>query len=340
MLEISDIYAAKDRIYSARNTENERISQTRLLFSHALSELCGIKIYLKLENEQVMGSFKMRGALNKLLWLKEKNILPKNVCGASAGNAGGGLAWAADLVNIHAHIVVPNYATQTNIKAMKRYNAFVEVIDGTLRDAEIHAKELAEENGWMYISPYNDTEVMAGQGTIMLEILGQNEQNHEIKTVIIPIGGGGLFSGCAIAATNLSPNCSLYGVQARRSPDMYNLLNPETHYHVGETIAGGLAGKIDHQSATLPIVREHCKGIALVEDEDMKDAMLWFKDEHHKIAEPSGAAGIAAILSKKLALRPEDSPIAVLVTGANVDGALFDKICAEHLAKKKSEKQG
>lgn len=337
MLTIADIYAAKNRIYSARNNKNEHISQTRLLFSHALSELCGIKIYLKLENEQVMGSFKMRGALNKLLWLKEKNILPENVCGASAGNAGGGLAWAADLVKIHAHIVVPNYAAQSNIRAMERYNAFVEVVDGSLHDAEIHAKELAEKNGWMYVSPYNDAEVMAGQGTIMLEIL---EQNPEIKTVIIPIGGGGLFSGCAIAATNISPNCGLYGVQARHSPDMYNLLNPETHYYVGKTIAGGLAGKIDHQSATIPIVREHCRGIALVEEENMKEAMIWFMAEHRKIAEPSGAAGIAAILNKKFIPHPEDGPIAILVTGKNVDEDFFDEICAEHLAKKKIGKQG
>ncbi len=330
-LTIADIYAAKDRIYSARNNENECISQTRLLFSHALSELCGIKIYLKLENEQVMGSFKKRGALNKLLWLKEEKILPEKVCGASAGNAGGGLAWAANLVKIHAHIVVPSYATQTNIKAMKRYNSFVEVIKGSLHDAEIRAKELAEKNGWMYISPYNDTEVMAGQGTIMLEIF---EQNPEIKTVIIPIGGGGLFSGCAIVATNLSPNCILYGVQARCNPGMYNLLNPETHYYEGKTIAGGLAVKINGQAITVPIVQEYCKGITLVEEEDMKEAMVWFMTEHHKIAEPSGAAGIAALLSKKLVLRPENGPVAILVTGANVDGAFFDEICADHITKK------
>lgn len=333
MFTIADIYAAQDRIYTARNSDNESVARSRTLFSHALSELCNTRIYLKLENEQIMGSFKVRGALNKLLWLKEQNTLT-DVCAASAGNHGAGVAWAANLVGVRAHIVMPDYAAPTKIKSIKKYCASTELISGELHNAEIRAKEVAQERNWTYISPYNDTEVMAGQGTIMLELF---EQNPNIKNVVIPIGGGGLFSGCAIAARHLNRDLVLYGVQARKSPEMYNLVYSK-NYPIEKTIAGGLAGKIDHASATVPIVRKYCESVALVEEEDMKEAAHWLMTEHHKIAEPSGVAGIAALLSKRLVLQPEDEPVTVLVTGANVDGEFFDEICAEHLTKK--DKQG
>ena len=234
MINLQDILTAEKQIA-------QYIKPTLLIESKFLSNLCSAKVYLKLENEQYTNSFKMRGVINKLLHLSEEQ---KNM--------------GAQKLGFKAKIVVPKPTPKVKIEGIEQYGAELLLCGETYTEAERKAKELARTEGRLYISPYNDEQIIAGHGTIGLEIL---RERPEVDVVVVPVGGGGLISGIAIASKCLKPSIKVLGVQSTATPIMFESLRAGTivipHRHEPRTVAEGLSGSIEKDSITFPVVRKN-----------------------------------------------------------------------------------
>lgn len=314
-LSLGDIYLAQARL-------RPYIESTPLV---PAGDLPGVRasagVYLKLENLQRTRSFKVRGALNKLLALSQE-ARARGVVAASAGNHAQGVAYGARLLGVAALIIMPQGTPQVKIKATRAYGAEVLLEGDSYEEAEARARALAEERGLVYVSPYNDPAVIAGQGTIGLEIIAALP---DVAQVLIPVGGGGLAAGVGLALRRLRPDARLLGVSSRATPAMYNRLKGTSLPQL-PTLAEGLAGEIELGAITVDLARQFLDDIVLVEEADLAAAMVWMLREHGWVIEGSAAAGIAALLSGQV--QAEGLTVAI-VTGGNVDfERLHQVICA------------
>jgi len=290
------------------------------------SELAEGNVFLKLENEQITHSFKVRGVINKLLSLSAEEKA-KGVVTASAGNHGQAVAYGAQKLGFQAKIVVPIHAPQVKVNGIKQFGAELVLYGETYDEAEKKAKQLASQEGRLYISPYNDERIVAGHGTIGLEIL---KELPTVDVVIVPVGGGGLIGGIAIAIKTLKPTAKVIGVQSTASPVMYESLKVgkivPPHRHERYTIAEGLVGAVERGSITFSIAQQYVDEVTLVREESLRRAvyLLWKNEKH--VVEGSGAAGIGLILENKDAFLGKT--VAVVISGGNIDPYLFDGIVA------------
>jgi threonine dehydratase len=284
-------------------------------------------VFLKLENLQITSSFKPRGAFNKLLHLsaEEKD---KGIITASAGNHGQAVAFAAQKLCYIARIVVPETTPKIKIDGIKKYGADLVLFGDTYDDAEQKAKELARKDGCAYISPYDDELIIAGHGTIGLEII---EALPNADTVLVPVGGGGLISGICIAIKSVKPNVQVIGVQSEASPVMYESLKAGkiVHARKTETIAEGLSGGIEEGSITFKIAQECVDKLLLVREETIRRAVYVLWSYEKQVTEGSGAAAIAPIMENKSLFAGKT--VVAVITGGNIDATFFQSILtSEH----------
>ena len=289
---------------------------TPCLESDWLSECAGRPVYVKWESLQRTGSFKLRGALNKLLLLKERGV--PRVLAISAGNHGLGVAYAARQLGLHATVVVPEGAAENKVAAIVRQGAELVVRGRNYDEAELAARALAAERGEAFVSPYNDLELIAGQATVALELLEQ----VRCEVLLVPAGGGGLLSGALTVAQALAPEVQVFGAQPAHAPALHAALHAGHRVVVEEapTLADGLAGNLEEGSVTLPIVLGRAREIFLVSEHGIARAIRGFAEHDHQIVEGSGAVGAAALLEQKgKAPLPGQGPVGLLVTGRNID---------------------
>lgn len=282
-----------------------------------------LDLYLKLENRQKTGSFKLRGASNKVLSLTDWEIAG-GVVTCSAGNHGQGVALASKLCSTQCTVFVPEHAAQVKIDAMKKLDAKVVIINGGYVEAEKAAIHYSSETKKTFISPYNDGQVIAGQGTIALEII-ENFSNFEmVKTLLIPTGGGGLICGIGAVINERRDRPCLIGVQSDASAFAYQLLLTGNQAGVIErdSIAEGLAGEIDHESITIPLMKKYVDEVILVSEEEIRLAIRYAWKTYGEIIEGSAAVGLAARLAGKI----QSHPALTVITGGNIQPALFNSI--------------
>lgn len=289
-----DIAAAYERL-------RPLVRRTPVELSPALSAHTGGEIWLKCEFIQETGSFKLRGALNRLLTLGDE-AQGRGVVTASAGNHGLGVAEAASRLGVRATVVVPTTASPAKVHGLERYQARgVDLIaTGTDYDAaEAYGIALARESGRVFISPYNDPWVISGGGTVAMEAL---EDVPRADALIVPVGGGGLIAGMGTWAKHAQPGVRVIGVQPMASPSLHAALLAGTlvTVRVGNTLADGLAGNIEAGSITFPLAQAVVDEVALVGEEQIAHAMRWLLAEHHLLVEGSAATGLAALLGGQL----------------------------------------
>ena len=293
------------------------IKQTPLTYDDSLG------VYIKWENQQSTGSFKIRGASNKILslqdWERDNGIIT-----CSAGNHGQGCAYVSKKLNIFCEVFASNHAVQVKVDAMKNLGASVHLVDGDYFAAERLAIHQAELTGKTFISPYNDVQVIAGQGTLGLELLEQTGQMNQIKSILVPIGGGGLLSGIGVSLKAVKHKPKLIGVQSEASSYMYSIYYKGTQSGVVEvdSLADGLSGEVDHQSVTIPLVDKYADEIRLVTEDDIKEAIRYAWQKHHQVIEGSGAVSLAAVLKQS----PVGSPSLVIITGGNIQPEIHREI--------------
>ena len=309
-----------DRVYKASRVLKDVVRETDMILAPNIRK--GTNIYLKTENLQVTGSFKVRGSYFKISQLSEEER-KKGVIACSAGNHAQGVALAATRSGIKSIICLPDGAPISKVEATKRYGAEVCMVKGVYDDAYKKAIELRDENGYCFIHPFDDPDVIAGQGTIGLEIM---EQLPNVDAVIVPIGGGGLISGVAYTIKQINPNCKVYGVQAQGAPSMENSINDgqiETLPKV-QTIADGIAVKTPG-NLTYDLVKEYVDGIVTVSDDEIALAILTLLEQQKLIAEGAGAVPVAAVLAGKIP-DIDGKNICCLVSGGNVDVTVLSRV--------------
>ena len=308
-----------DKIYKASHVLRSVIRKTDLI--HAPLVNPDSEIYLKTENLQITGSFKVRGAYYMMSQLTEEEKA-RGVIACSAGNHAQGVALAAAKNHIKSLICLPDGAPISKVEATKSYGAEVCMVDGVYDDAYKKALELKEEKNYTFVHPFDNEDVIAGQGTIGLEIL---EQMPDVEAVIVPIGGGGLISGVAFAIKNLNPNIKVYGVQASGAPSMRNSIRDgkiECLDHVS-TIADGIAVK-EPGEHTFQYVSQYVDEIVTVTDDEISAAILALIERQKLIAEGAGAASVAAAMFNKVPIQGKKT--VCLVSGGNIDVTILSRV--------------
>lgn len=316
-LTLRDVFAAAARIAPWAD-------DTPLEQSAELSAEVGLDLWLKLETAQVTGSFKYRGALNRFLTLPEAGRAG-GVVTCSAGNHALGVARAAALTGAPATIVVPENVSRAKLAGLRRARTDTIVAGATYDEAEAHARQLATTSGRLFVSPYNDATVVAGAGTVALEVLRRLPASG---TLVVPVGGGGLASGVGLVAKTIAPSIRVIGVQAAASPTMHASLRAGRQVVAPErpTVADGLAGNVEAGSITFPLAQRYLDDLLLVTEADIRAAMRAFIDLHHFIVEGAGAVGLAAARAGLLASAPE--PIVLIVSGRNVSSDVLAPLFA------------
>jgi len=322
-VKLSDIEAAREILEGI-------ILPTPTLADGKLSRLIGASAHLKAECLQKGGSFKVRGAYNKIHRLSDKDK-GRGVIAASAGNHAQGVALAAQLHNIKAIIVLPEFAPLTKITATKNYGAEVILYGATFDEAMIRSKDLQQRHGYTHVHAFDDEEIIAGQGTIGLEIARDVPQ---ATVLVVPIGGGGLISGIAIAAKTLLPNVRVIGVQSEMVAPVNQSLKAgkPVAVEVGQTIADGIAVKHPGE-ITLPIIRELIDEVVEVSEEEIADAIFFAVQNNRLVVEGAGAAGLAALLAGKIRLEKDDEVCTVLC-GGNIDPNLLARVLEQVLVRR------
>lgn len=309
-----------DRVYNASRVLNEVIRETDMIYAPNIRK--DANVYLKTENLQVTGSFKVRGSYYKISQLTDEEKA-KGVIACSAGNHAQGVALAATKCGIKSLICLPEGAPISKVEATKKYGAEVCMVKGVYDDAYSKAIELRDEKGYSFIHPFDDPDVIAGQGTIGLEIM---EQLPNADAVIVPIGGGGLIAGVAYTIKQINPNCKVYGVQAAGAPSMEQSIADgkiETLDKV-QTIADGIAVKTPG-NLTYDLVSKYVDGIVTVTDDEIALAILTLLEQHKLIAEGAGAVPVAAVLTGKIP-NIEGKNVCCLVSGGNIDVTILSRV--------------
>ncbi len=308
-----------DNVYKAGYTLKNVVRKTDVIYA---PKLCpGTELYLKTENLQITGSFKVRGAYYKMSKLTEEEKA-RGVVACSAGNHAQGVALAAQKNGIKAVICLPDGAPISKVEATKSYGAEVCLVEGVYDDAYKKALQLRDEMGYTFIHPFNDEDVIAGQGTIALEIA---EQIPELDAVIVPIGGGGLISGVAYTMKMLNPNIKIYGVQATGAPSMAKSVKDgkiETLDYVS-TIADGIAVKCPGD-LTYELCREYVDDIVTVTDDEISAAILALMEKHKLVTEGAGAVAVAAAMFGKVDIAGKKA--VCLLSGGNIDVTILSRV--------------
>lgn len=321
MVELQDIWKARENLAGV-------IHCTNMDLSHTFSQLSGNKVYLKTENLQKTGSFKIRGAYNKISSLSEKER-QKGVIAASAGNHAQGVAFGASKGGIPATIVMPAGAPLSKVIATRGYGATV-ILDGNVYDdAYNRAQKIQEETGAVFVHAFDDPEVIAGQGTIGLEIL---DQLSDVDAILAPVGGGGLISGIAVAVKSLKPSVKIIGVEAAGAECVKvsrekGELCPLTSAH---TIADGIAVKCPG-SLTFDLIQKYVDDLVTVTDEEIASTILLLLERSKLVAEGAGATALAALIYRKSLL--ENKKVAAVVSGGNIDVNFMSRIIEKGLVK-------
>ena len=298
------------------------IRETPLDYSPYFSELTGANVYLKLENLQHTGSFKLRGAFNKLLSLSEEDREAGGVA-ASSGNHGAAIAHAMNKLGVAGTIFVPEQTSPTKVEAIKRAGGDVRFFGTDGLDTELHAREFAEENGMVYLSPYNDPDVIAGQGTCGVEIA---QQLADVDAVFIAVGGGGLISGVGSFLKSVNPSLDVVACQPAASAVMTESVKAGKIVDLPSdpTLSDGTAGGIEADAITFDI----CRGIAdeyvVVSEEQIAEAMRGFIDSHHMLAEGAAGVAIAGLLAS--GDKYKDQNVVVIVCGGNISRETLKKV--------------
>ncbi len=288
------------------------IERTPCARSQTLSAITGAEVILKYENRQFTASFKERGALAKLLSLKASDET-RGVVAASAGNHAQGVAYHASRLGIPATIVMPRFTPNVKVENTQKLGARVILHGEDFDEARIFSEELAREKGWVLIPPYDDDLVIAGQGTVALEMLSDFP---DLDVLIVPVGGGGLISGVALAAKGISPRIRIFGVQTTRFPSMARALEGVPCQCGPATIAEGIAVRQPGRK-TLPIVRRTVDGIFLVEEREIEVAVLLLLEIEKTVVEGAGATGLAALIKEKERFRGQR--VGLILSGGNID---------------------
>ena len=317
-----------DDIRKAQDTIKDIVKRTDILESTKLSLLTNANIYYKCENLQKTGSFKVRGACNKIANLTEEEK-SKGVIASSAGNHAQGVALGAKMNNIEATIVMPSTAPLAKVTATKSYGANV-VLEGLVYDdAYPKAVEIQKETGATFLHPFNDKYVIAGQGTIGLEIFEQ--MNNKVDTILCPIGGGGIIAGIATAAKALNPNVKIVGVQTANIPSMYESMKSGkvTTAFKSTSIADGISVKTVGE-LTFNIAKDLLDEVVLVQEDEIAEAVLFLMENQKVVAEGSGAVTTAAILTGKYKPK-ENENVVLIISGGNIDVNTLNRIVVKGL---------
>lgn len=315
-----------DKIFQASVVLKKIVRSTQIVSTSGIADGC--RLYLKPENLQYTGSFKLRGSGYKIAMLSDEEKA-KGVIACSAGNHAQGVALAASKCKIPSLICLPDSAPISKVEATKSYGAEVCLVNGCYDDAYQKALELKEERGLTFVHPFDDEDVIAGQGTVGLEIINEID---DIDAVIVPIGGGGLISGVAYAIKALKPSIKVYGVQATGAPSMYNAVKDGKMECLDSvsTIADGIAVKQPGEH-TLELVSKYVDDIALVSDDEIASAILALIEKQKMIAEGAGAVSVAAAMFDKLPI--QGKKVVSLVSGGNIDVSILSRVIERGLMK-------
>lgn len=308
-----------DKVYHAAYVLKDVVRKTALIASPKINPDC--KLYLKTENLQVTGSFKVRGAGYKISQLSPEEKA-RGVIACSAGNHAQGVALAAQKYGIKSVICLPDGAPISKVEATKSYGAEVVMVPGVYDDAYKRALELRDEMGYTFVHPFDDDDVIAGQGTIALEIL---DELDDIDAVVVPIGGGGLVSGVAFALKQLKPDIKVYGVQSAGAPSMYNSVKNGKKERLDSvsTIADGIAVK-EPGDNTYELVSKYVDDIVTVTEGEISSAILGLIEQHKLIAEGAGAVAVAAVMFDKVPVKGKK--VVALVSGGNIDVTILSRV--------------
>lgn len=322
MLDINKIYEARERI-------KDVVVNTPLSYAPNLSQIAGCKVYLKKENLQITGAFKIRGAYNKIATLGQS----QRECGviaASAGNHAQGVALSASKFGIKAIIVMPESTPLTKINGVKNYGAEVILAGANYDEAYAYAKEYGAKHSLTFVHPFEDDEVMAGQGTLALDIM---ECYNDFDAIIVPAGGGGLVSGMATAIKAINPKTEVIAVSAKGAPALRESFEKKCAIDSlsVRTIADGIAVR-DTSPVTLKYILKNVDTFISVDDEEIASAILFLLEKQKLVVEGAGAVGVAALLHHKLE-HLKDKKVAVVISGGNVDVTLLSVIIEKGLLK-------
>lgn len=313
-------------IQNAQRVLEGRVIHTPLIYSPTFSRMVGSQIFMKLENLQKTGSFKSRGATYKIV-SRLKEIGPQGVVAASAGNHAQGVALAAKQANLPATIVMPKWASITKQEATRGYGGEIILRGDSIDESIAHALELSRE-GRTFIHPYDDPDIITGQGTIGLEIL---QDLKDVDLILVPVGGGGLISGVATAAKELRPEVKIFGVQTVACPSAYKACQMGSTFLVDaeKSIADGIAVR-EIGETNFPIIKEKVEDIFLVEEDQIAAAMLLLLERKKVLAEGAGVVPLAAVLNAALPI-PKGSKVVLVISGGNVDSPLVGRIIRQGL---------
>jgi len=316
VIDIASIQAAREKLRG-------QVLKTPFTLSRTLSDIFGAEIWLKFENLQFTASFKERGALNRMLTLSDEERA-KGVIAVSAGNHAQGVAYHAQRMGVPAVIVMPRFTPTVKVANTRRFGAEVVLAGDTFDDAKARGYELARERGLIMIHPYDDEAVMAGQGTVALEML---EDQPKLDTLVIAIGGGGLISGISTAAKAVNPDIEIVGVQTERFPAMYAAVKGVTMPPGQYTIAEGIAVK-SPGDLTLAVVQRLVDRIELVSEADIEHAIVVLLEIEKTVVEGAGAAGLAALLraQEEGSDRYKGKRIGLVLTGGNIDPLMLGEL--------------
>jgi threonine dehydratase len=322
-VELKDIQEAAVRLKGT-------IKETSLDRSFSASKLLGTDVFFKFENEQVTGSFKIRGAFNKIASLTPAEKAKGVIC-SSAGNHAQGVAFSAANAGVRAIIVMPETAPIIKVNATKEYGAEV-VLHGEIYDqAYERARELEKEQGYTFVPPFEDPKVIAGQGTIGLEI---HSKVDDLDSIVVPIGGGGLISGIAIALKTLNPKIRVIGVQSDRAQGMFQLFHKASVTQLQKriaTIADGIAVKYPSQVMYENFIKKYVDEVVTVSDEEIAEAIFFLIERAKAVSEGSGAAAFAAAMHRNLNLGKKSC---IVISGGNIDLNIISKVIDQGLVKK------
>jgi len=316
---LEDVRAAQKRI-------GDQLSNTPCLHSRTLTQLTGAEVYIKFENLQFTASFKERGALNRLLQLDEPERR-RGVCTMSAGNHGQAVAYHAHRLGIPATIVMPRHTPFVKVQHTRSHGATVVLHGETLAEAFEHSLKIRAEQGLTLVHPFDDAQVMAGQGTVALEMLATQP---DLEQLVVPIGGGGLISGIAVAAKTLSPKIQIIGVQSSSYPSMPAALAGDEAICQGNTIAEGIAVKTAGL-LTREVVRALVDDILLVDENQLERGIALLLNVEKTVAEGAGAASLAAILAQPERFRGRK--VGVILSGGNIDPRLLASVIMRELVR-------
>ncbi|MBQ8740713.1 MAG: threonine ammonia-lyase [Clostridia bacterium] len=308
-----------DQVFNAQSVLKNIIRETNVVRAYGIAPDC--ELYLKPENLQITGSFKVRGSAYKIAMLSEEEK-KKGVIACSAGNHAQGVALAATKNGIKSLICLPDSAPISKVEATKGFGADVCLVEGCYDDAYQKALELKESEGYTFVHPFDDENVIAGQGTIALEILNDLDN---IDAIVVPIGGGGLISGIAYTAKQIRPSVKIYGVQVKGAASMYNSVKDGEIECLSSvsTIADGIAVKKPGEN-TYALVREYVDEIALVTDDEVASAILALIEKQKMIAEGAGATAVAAVMAGKFDLKGKR--VVAVVSGGNIDVTSLSRV--------------